>query len=105
VFGEDVWQAIQDDYTTAPISEPLRATLGFVRKLTLDPASVGPSDAELVLAAGVGRDALEDAIAVCALFSMIVRLADSLGFDVPPYETFLDRADAMLASGYRLEDG
>ena len=29
---------------------------------------------------------------VCALFSMIVRLADSLGWDVPPWETDPGRA-------------
>jgi hypothetical protein len=57
-----------------------------------------------VLATGVSRDALEDAIVVCALFSMIVRLADSLAFEVPPYEAFLARADAMLNSGYALEE-
>jgi hypothetical protein len=65
---------------------------------------VSRADAERVLATGVSRAALEDAIAVCALFNMIVRLADALGFDVPPYESFLARADAMLASGYALEE-
>jgi hypothetical protein len=35
---------------------------------------------------------------------MIVRLADSLGWDVPSYESFAQRADGMLASGYALED-
>jgi hypothetical protein len=35
---------------------------------------------------------------------MIVRMADSLAFDVPPYESFLARAEAMLDSGYKLED-
>ena len=57
-----------------------------------------------MLAAGVTRDALEDAIVVCALFNMIVRLADSLAFEVPPYESFLARAGAMLDSGYALDD-
>ena len=61
------------------------------------------ADAEAVRAAGVSEDALIDAIHVCALFSMIVRLADSLGWDVPSFEAFSDRADAMLASGYALE--
>ncbi len=82
----------------------MRATLAFLRKLTLEPDLVGPVDAERVLAAGVSRAALEDAIAVCALFSMIVRLADALAFDVPPYESFLARADAMLSSGYLLDE-
>jgi hypothetical protein len=57
-----------------------------------------------VLDSGVSRDALEDAVAVCALFSMIVRLADSLAFEVPPYEAFLARADTMLSTGYLLEE-
>jgi hypothetical protein len=29
-------------------------------------------------------------------------MADSLAFDVPPYESFLGRADTMLAEGYAL---
>jgi hypothetical protein len=57
-----------------------------------------------VLAAGVTRGALEDAIVVCALFNMIVRLADSLAFAVPPYESFLARAGSMLESGYALDE-
>ena len=54
-------------------------------------------------AAGVSDDALVDAIHVGALFNMIVRLADSLGWDVPEFEQFHARADSMLAGGYRLE--
>ena len=30
------------------------------------------------------------------------RMADSLKFEVPPYESFLGRADTMLAEGYLL---
>jgi alkylhydroperoxidase family enzyme len=70
--------------------------------MTLRPAELGPADAEAVLSAGVSREALVDAIHVCALFNMIVRLADSLGWDVPPAESFAARAESMLASGYAL---
>jgi hypothetical protein len=56
-----------------------------------------------VRSAGASDEALVDAIHVCALFSMIVRLADSLGWDVPPFESFAERADSMLASGYALD--
>jgi len=55
-----------------------------------------------VRAAGVSDEALVDAIHVAALFNMIVRMADSLGWDVPPWEAFLSRADSMLADGYAL---
>jgi hypothetical protein len=33
---------------------------------------------------------------------MIVRMADSLHFAVPPYDSFLGRAERMLAEGYLL---
>jgi hypothetical protein len=55
-----------------------------------------------VLAAGVSREALVDAIHVAAFFNMIARLADSLGWDVPAPEAFAARAEAMLDSGYTL---
>jgi hypothetical protein len=55
-----------------------------------------------VLDTGVSEEALVDAIHVAALFSMIVRLADSLGWAVPPPEAFAARAEAMLGSGYTL---
>ena len=70
--------------------------------MTLRPDELTPADAEAAYAAGVSQQALLDAATVCALFSMIVRLADSLGWDVPPWESLLERAPAMLESGYSL---
>jgi hypothetical protein len=55
-----------------------------------------------VRAAGVSDDALVDAIHVSSLFNMIVRLADSFGWYVPPDESFAAGAERMLASGYAL---
>jgi hypothetical protein len=76
--------------------------LSFLEKLTLRPDELGPADAEAVRAAGVSDQALRDAITVCSLFSMIVRLADSLGWDVPAWERLRQRAPAMLEGGYAL---
>ena len=78
----------------------MAATLVFLEKLTLRPEELEPTDADAVRAAGVSDDALRDAATVCALFSMIVRLADSLGWDVPDWEAFRQRAPAMLEGGY-----
>ena len=50
----------------------------------------------------MSEQALVDAIHVAALFNMIVRLADSLGWHVPADEEFLARSQAMLESGYAL---
>jgi hypothetical protein len=67
----------------------------------LRPGELRAEDAEAVLAAGVGEDALVDAIHVAALFTMIVRLADSFGWRVPS-EQELARAGARLGSSYAL---
>jgi alkylhydroperoxidase family enzyme len=98
-----VWEAVERDWRTAPVDARLRATLGFVEKLTLRPAELSPADAAEVLGTGVTRAALVDAVQVAALFNMIVRLADSLGWDVPSFEEFEARADRMLATGYVLD--
>jgi uncharacterized peroxidase-related enzyme len=98
-----VWRAVEADWRTAPIDERLRAMLGFIEKLTLRPEDLTAADAEAVRAAGVPDEAMVDAIHVAALFNMIVRLADSLGWDVPSFDSFLARADRMLATGYRLD--
>ena len=50
----------------------------------------------------MSREALRDAAAVCSLFSMIVRLADSFGWDVPPWDRLKERAPAMLEGGYAI---
>jgi hypothetical protein len=39
---------------------------------------------------------------VAALFSMILRLADSFGWAVPPWERLRERAAAMLEGGYAM---
>jgi alkylhydroperoxidase family enzyme len=99
-LGEEVWQAVVDDWRTAPLRPELAATLVFLEKLTLRPDELELADAEAVYAAGVSQQALRDAAAVCGLFNMIVRLADSLGWDVPTWDRLQERAPAMLEGGY-----
>jgi alkylhydroperoxidase family enzyme len=98
-----VWQAVVTDWRTAPLRPELAATLIFLEKLTLRPDEIQPVDADAARAAGVSDEALRDAATVCALFSMIVRMADSLGWDVPEWEALTQRAPAMLEGGYALQ--
>ena len=93
---------MRSDWRTAPVAEPLRATLGFLEQLTLEPGTLTSRDAEKVLAADVSRDALVDAIHIAALFNMIVRLADSFGWHVPSDEQLAARAEMRLGSSYAL---
>jgi alkylhydroperoxidase family enzyme len=99
----DVTAKVLADYTTAPIDERLRATLGFLRKMTLEHDALGPDDARAVLATGVSREALADAINVAYLFNIYDRLADTLGWDVPALGSgfYESSAKRLLARGYR----
>ncbi|HZT17684.1 MAG TPA: hypothetical protein VFA19_17235 [Gaiellaceae bacterium] len=90
------------DWRTAPLRPELLATLAFLEKQTLRPEELTAADADAVRAAGVSDRALLDAATVCALFNMIVRLADSFGWDVPSWERLTARAPAMLEGGYLL---
>ena len=88
------------DPDKAPISEPLRATLEFLRKLTRD-QTVGADDVRMLLAAGVFPEQVEDALAVGFAFNTINRLADAFDFLVPGPEAFEAGAKFLLAHGYR----
>jgi len=82
------------------VSPQVRAALGFIEKQTLAPDELTVEDAEAAYAAGVSKQALRDAAKVSAMFNMIVRLADSFGWDVPAWDALLGRAPAMLEGGY-----
>src|SRR3954462_13139760 len=100
--GEDaVVKAALADYRTAPISGKLRAMLGFLEKLTLHPAEVGPADVAPLRAAGLSDEEIEDAIHVCALFNVINRAADSLGFELADEKGYQGGARRLLTAGYR----
>ncbi len=81
-INDQTIQAILTDWRMAPIDEKLRATLGFLQKLTLCPAEVSATDVDRVRAAGVSDRAIEDAIYVCFVFSVLARLADAFDFDL-----------------------
>jgi alkylhydroperoxidase family enzyme len=92
------------DYRTAPIGEGLRATLAFLARVTLEPAEIGPADAEAPRRAGVSDEALADALYVCAFFNLIDRLADAFAFTPISQhlgrEGLLRHEERFLARGY-----
>jgi FAD/FMN-containing dehydrogenase len=84
---------------TAPIEEPLRVTLRMLRKLTREHA-VDAGDMRAVLAAGVSRQQIEDALAVCFTFNTVDRLSRTFGFVVASPQAFQAGAKFLLARGY-----
>jgi len=91
---------VLQDWRTAPIENRLRTACGLVDALTLTPQSVTAQTLEPLIAAGLGADAIEDVVQVCALFNMYDRIADTLGFDVPIEAAFDQGADRLLKRGY-----
>jgi uncharacterized peroxidase-related enzyme len=92
--------AVLSDLETAPIEEPLRATLRMLGKLTRE-HTVDAHDIRLVLAAGVSREQIEDALAVCFAFNTTTRLADAFDFHVLKPAGFEAGAKYLLSRGYR----
>ena len=95
-------EAVLADWRTAPIDPKLRATLGFLEKLTLSPADVGPADVAPLRAAGVSDDAIEDAIHACVLFNVYDRMADSLNFHLPGPAGYAASGRSLMKRGYLL---
>jgi uncharacterized peroxidase-related enzyme len=92
--------AVLFNVETAPIEEPLRATLRMLQKLTRE-HSVEAAEMRGVLDAGVTREQIEDALAVCFAFNTTNRLADAFGFFVPGPEGFESGAKYLLSRGYK----
>ena len=90
------------DWRTAPLDPKLRATLGFLEKLTLAPTEVGPADVKPLRAAGVTDEGVEDAIHVCVLFNIYDRLADSLSFHLPGPDGYAASGRSLMKRGYLL---
>ena len=92
--------AVLADLDSAPIEEPLRATLRMLGKLTAE-GKLGAEDMRQVLSAGVSRQQVQDALAVCVAFNTTDRLADAFGFEVLSPEGFEAGAKYLLQRGYR----
>jgi alkylhydroperoxidase family enzyme len=101
-MGNDKVDAAIADLDTAPIDDKLRATLGFLRKVTREHAQVTAADVEPLLAMGITRSQIEDALMVGWCFNVITRLADTFEFEVGPPSAFEAGAKSLLSRGYKL---
>jgi hypothetical protein len=67
----------------------------------LKAGEISKEDLAPVRNAGVSEQAIEDAIHVVVLFSIIDRIADSLDFDIPSSEGFARLGGVLLQRGYK----
>lgn len=87
------------DLDTAPIDEPLRATLRMLGKLARD-NTVDADDMRIVLDAGVTASQIEDALAVGLAFDITARLANAFDFDLANPAAMTAGAKHLLKRGY-----
>jgi uncharacterized peroxidase-related enzyme len=92
--------AVLADLDSAPIEEPLRATLRMLGQLTAS-GTLSADDVRTVLAVGVTPEQVKDALAVGAAFNTTDRLADAFGFQVLTPDGFAAGAKYLLKRGYR----
>jgi|Tabmets5t2r1_1033131.scaffolds.fasta_scaffold00185_6 uncharacterized peroxidase-related enzyme len=105
VLGRPVVDAALQDVQLAELPARLRATLAFLEVLTRTPDTLTAGDVRTVLGKGITPQAVEDAIAVAALFNVISRCADALDYDVPEDTDFDRAAKRLLAWGYTFGKG
>ena len=83
----------------------MRATLGLLEKLTLAPGEVVCEDLDALRAEGLSDRAILDAAYVCMGFNIITRIANALGFKVPPDEVFSRASRYLTVFGYNILSG
>jgi uncharacterized peroxidase-related enzyme len=72
-------EALERDYTTAPITAEERVMVDYVVKLTRDATEVGKDDHDRLRAAGFDDRAILQITLIAAWFNYINRVADALG--------------------------
>ena len=78
-LDKDLVDALERDYTTAPITAQEHVMLNFVVKLTKDATKVRKDDHERLRAAGFDDKAILQITLIASWFNYINRVADALG--------------------------
>jgi uncharacterized peroxidase-related enzyme len=78
-LDRDLVDALEKDYTTAPVTTQERVMLDYVVKITKDATKVWKDDHERLHAAGFDDKAILQITLIAAWFNYINRVADALG--------------------------
>ncbi len=93
--------AVLGDWRTAEVSPQVRAALAFLKKLMTDPRKLGCGDVREAVGAGITQAGLSTIVHVCVNFSIINRIADVLGFEIPKAATLARLGSILLRVGYK----
>jgi alkylhydroperoxidase family enzyme len=72
-------RALEEDYTSAPVTDAERTMLDYVAQLTRDATRISPADHERLRAAGFDDRARLQITLIASWFNYINRVADALG--------------------------
>ena len=78
-LDKNLVEALEKDYTAAPITAQERVMLDYVVKLTQDATKVWKDDHERLRAAGFDDKAILQITLIASWFNYINRVADALG--------------------------
>jgi len=78
-LDKELVDALEKDYTTAPVTPQERVMLDYVVKITKDATKVWKDDHERLHAAGFDDKAILQITLIAAWFNYINRVADALG--------------------------
>ena len=78
-MDKELVDALEKDYTTAPITPEERVMLDYVVKITKDATKVWKDDHERLRSAGFDDKAILQITLIAAWFNYINRVADALG--------------------------
>ncbi len=102
MLGDSLVRAVLADYRSAPIDNRLRAMLGYLEKQALTPEEIGPPDVAILRQAGIGDQAILDAVDVSVAFHTINRVADATGFTLQDERGYAASATMLLKRGYKI---
>lgn len=100
VIDKTMVAAALNDYHKAGLSSKLYAVLQFLEILAKTPGALTMAHVAAVLRSGISTAELEDAMAVVALFSITVRCANALNFEMLNDADQARAAKRMLQQGY-----
>jgi uncharacterized peroxidase-related enzyme len=78
-LDEKLVAALQEDYTTAPLSDAERTMVEYVVQLTKDATRIGPDHHARLRAAGFEDTGILQITLIASWFNYINRVADALG--------------------------
>ena len=78
-LDKELVEALEKDYTTAPITAQERVMLDYVVTLTRDATKVGKDDIEALRVAGFDDRGILQITLIASWFNYINRVADALG--------------------------